>query len=211
MQDEQHAAAKQACLEDKDGEACLAWADMLKFKGEYKDALRIYSEQCDVYQSPMCCIKTADMYRKEAYGFTDQAKAQTYYKKGCDKGHALSCFIYAFRLTSKKYIDQPKYREALPYFEKGCDHFHDRACFLASEFYRRGIGTERDAFKALEFASRACDLSHKMGCINASRMTGEGDGVPQSSEVSQAYKDKLRDIIRKQLENKYQAQPSISK
>ena len=205
VQEEQEHVSKKACLEDKDGDACLAWADILKFKGDYKDALNVFKEQCDVYQSPMACLKAADMFRKDNYGTQDQPCAQEYYKKGCDKGHALGCFVSGFLLTSTKLIDQPRYQEALPFYEKGCDYLHDRACFMASEFYRRGVGTERDPVKAFEYASRACDLNHQYGCINASKMTADGDGIPQSTEVSEAFKEKLKSIMMKKLEERKEA------
>ncbi|KAI9321540.1 hypothetical protein BX666DRAFT_1850101 [Dichotomocladium elegans] len=93
------------------------------------------------------------------------------------RGHAESQYylgnLYAASLLNKKAKNE--YDKAFPLFVQASKHHHADASFRAAKCYEDGLGTRKDAAKAVQFYRKAAALSHPgaMYRLGVAQVNGE--------------------------------------
>lgn len=91
------------------------------------------------------CYQTGRGVEKVPY------KAEQLFKKAAEAGNAYGCYYYALSLKDSRQHKQPDYEEAFMWMQKAVEQAYPPESFAElAAFYRYGMGTETNYFKAEE-------------------------------------------------------------
>lgn len=127
----------------------------------------------------------------------DNARTRFLFKKACDtKENIQACTSYATLQLYQKNLDKFHFKEAVDLLDYQCQEEIDaKACFqLGTVFLKPNNRTKefqkQDSKAAFKLMKRSCDYGFANACQVLAVMFKKGDGVPQSDELFEKYKEK---------------------
>lgn len=131
---------------------------------DYSAALNYYKKAC-LNNSYYACLKTADIYSSDLYGFNDLNMADDFLKKSflsaqnlCNNNDAKACRFLMKSYESGRGVDID-YSKANQTGEKACQLNDSYSCYYMAKVYADNI----DLFTSL--AEKSCSLGLSQGCL----------------------------------------------